>query len=37
MPDKQETKVLTFNRPFAVVIADAYTGAVLFEGVVYEP
>ena len=37
MPMKQQTKVLVFNRPFAVVIADSYTGAALFEGVVYEP
>ena len=36
-PVKQQTKTLVFDRPFAVVIADVYTGAVLFEGVVYEP
>ena len=37
MPMKQRTKVLVFNRPFAMIIADVDTGAVLFEGVVYEP
>jgi len=37
MPMKQETKVLVFDRPFAVMICDSITGAVLFEGVVYEP
>lgn len=36
-PKPQEKKVLTFDRPFAVMICDSATGAVLFEGVVYEP
>jgi serine protease inhibitor len=36
-PRKQETKILVFDRPFAVMICDSSTGAVLFEGVVYEP
>jgi serpin B len=34
---KQEIKVLVFDRPFALMICDSSTGAVLFEGVVYEP
>ena len=36
-PRELPLKVLEFNRPFAVVIADALTGAELFKGVVYEP
>ena len=36
-PRKQETKVLVFDRPFAVSICDSTTGAVLFEGIVYKP
>jgi serpin B len=37
MPRMQETKTLVFDRPFALLIGDSTTGAVLFEGVVYEP
>ena len=32
-----KTKTLTFDRPFAVLLCDAKTGAVLFAGVVYDP
>jgi serine protease inhibitor len=30
-------KTLVFDRPFAVVLCDAVTGAILFAGVVYDP
>ncbi|HEY3743095.1 MAG TPA: serpin family protein [Bryobacteraceae bacterium] len=36
-PKPQEKKVLVFDRPFALMICDSSTGAVLFEGVVFEP
>lgn len=32
-----ETKTLVFDRPFAVLLRDSGSGAVLFAGVVYEP
>ncbi len=32
-----ETRTLVFDRPFAVLLRDSRTGAVLFAGVVYEP
>ncbi len=32
-----ETKTLVFDRPFAVLLRDRSSGAVLFAGVVYEP
>ena len=32
-----EKKTLVFDRPFAVVLCDSQTGAVLFSGVVYDP
>jgi serine protease inhibitor len=31
------TKTLVFDRPFAVVLCDTATGAILFAGVVYDP
>jgi serpin B len=37
MPKPREKKVLVFDRPFVVVIADARTKAVLFAGVVEDP
>jgi serine protease inhibitor len=36
-PQKVEVKRLIFDRPFALLLADTTTGAVLFAGVVYEP
>lgn len=32
-----EKKVLIFDRPFALLLCDTETGAILFAGVVYEP
>src|SRR5437588_2096621 len=32
-----EKKVLVFNRPFALLLCDEQTGAILFAGVIYEP
>ena len=32
-----EKKVLVFDRPFALLLCDVQTGAILFAGVVYEP
>jgi serpin B len=37
MPQARPKKVLVFDRPFAVVIGDSQTGAVLFAGVIEEP
>jgi|SRR5579872_723280 len=37
MPQKQEKKTLVFDRPFAVLLCDGTTGAILFGGVVYNP
>ena len=34
---KMESKTLVFDRPFALLLGDARTGAVLFAGVVYDP
>ena len=36
-PRKLERKVLIVDRPFAVLLCDRRTGAILFAGVVYEP
>jgi len=30
-------KTLVFNRPFALLLCDTQTNAILFAGVVYEP
>jgi serpin B len=37
MPQKREKRVLNFDRPFGLILADSHTGVVLFAGVVYEP
>jgi serine protease inhibitor len=37
MPLGVETKTLVFDRPFAVVLRDTTTRAIIFDGVVYEP
>ena len=37
MPRKLEKKVLILDRPFALLLGDRLTGAILFAGVVYEP
>jgi serpin B len=37
MPQRVETKTLVFDRPFAVLLRDTVTGAIIFAGVVYEP
>ena len=37
MPQRVETKTLVFDRPFAVLLRDTMTGAMIFAGVVYEP
>jgi serine protease inhibitor len=34
---RREHKVLTFDRPFAVLLCDTSTGAILFAGVIYDP
>ena len=34
---EREKHVLMINRPFAVLICDSGTGAILFAGVIYEP
>lgn len=36
-PQKQETKTLVFDRPFALMIVDSTTGCVLFSGAIYDP
>jgi serine protease inhibitor len=37
MPAPMEKKTLVFNRPFAVLLCERSTGAILFAGVVYDP
>ncbi len=37
IPQRVETKTLVFDRPFAVLLSDTITGAIVFAGVVYEP
>jgi len=37
MPHRVKTKTLVFDRPFAVLLRDTITGAIIFVGVVYEP
>ncbi|HLJ30016.1 MAG TPA: serpin family protein [Candidatus Angelobacter sp.] len=37
MPRKREKKTLVFDRPFALLLRDIQTGAVLFAGVIYDP
>jgi hypothetical protein len=32
-----EVKSLVFNRPFALLLCNTQTNAILFAGVVYEP
>jgi len=36
-PRKLQKKILTIDRPFAVLLCDRRTGAILFAGVVYRP
>ena len=36
-PQRLEKRVLIFDRPFALLLVDHSTGAILFAGVVYEP
>ncbi|HEY6305645.1 MAG TPA: serpin family protein [Candidatus Angelobacter sp.] len=33
----REKKTLVFDRPFALLLCDAQTGAILFAGVIYDP
>jgi serine protease inhibitor len=37
MPPPVKTKTLVFDRPFAALLRDTITGAIVFVGVVYEP
>lgn len=37
MPQPVEMKTLVFDRPFAAILRDTITGAMIFAGVVYEP
>jgi serpin B len=37
MPRKREKKTLVFDRPFALLLRDIQTGAILFAGVIYDP
>jgi len=37
MPQRVKTKTLVFDHPFAVLLRDTITGAIVFVGVVYEP
>jgi serpin B len=37
MRPPQKKKTLVFDRPFALLLCDTRTGAILFAGVVYEP
>ncbi len=37
MPARVEIKTLVFDRPFAVMLRDTLTGAIIFVGVIYEP
>jgi len=37
MPQNIRRKTLVFDRPFAVLLRDTITGAIIFVGVVYEP
>jgi serine protease inhibitor len=37
MRQQREKKILVFDRPFAVLIGDSQTGAVLFAGVIEDP
>lgn len=37
MPRKVENRTLVFDRPFALLLCDTTTRAILFAGVVYEP
>jgi serine protease inhibitor len=37
MPQPVKTKTLVFDRPFAALLRDTITGAIVFVGVVYEP
>ena len=37
MPQKREKKTLVFDRPFALLLCDAQTGAILFAGAIYNP
>lgn len=37
MPQKREKKTLVFDRPFALLLCDTQTGAILFAGVIYDP
>jgi serpin B len=34
---KPEKKTLVFDRPFALLLCDTQTGAILFSGVIYDP
>lgn len=36
-PKQTEKKTLVFDRPFALLLCDTQTGAVVFAGVVYDP
>lgn len=36
-PRPQQKKTLVFDRPFALLLCDTQTGAILFAGVIYDP
>jgi serine protease inhibitor len=36
-PHRIEIRTLVFDRPFAVLLRDTITGAIIFVGVVYDP
>jgi len=33
----EKKKTLVFDRPFALLLVDAHTGAILFAGAIYDP
>lgn len=37
MPPRRKKHTLVFDRPFALLLCDDQTGAVLFSGVIYDP
>jgi serpin B len=37
LPKQREKKVLVFDRPFALLLRDSPTGAMLFAGVIADP
>ena len=37
LPKRVEIRTLVFDRPFAIVLRDTRTGAIIFIGAIYEP